>query len=123
MLYNDIENHEASSTQHHLKLALNKITNQQEQIQFLMTIQNRLLERLSKVENKSDALLLMKDEHIWKIPRFYEELQKGKNLGKQHTLSKFIYTSKGYKLECVLYPYNIALKSGSLFYKTAVGRW
>ncbi|XP_066935138.1 TNF receptor-associated factor 6-like [Clytia hemisphaerica] len=122
MLFSDLEKHEVISTQHHLKLAINKITNQQEQIQLLMDNQNQLLERLSKVEGKSDAILLMKDQHIWRIPRFSDEIRKAKNLGRHHTLSKFIYTSKGYRLECILQPYQRLFQSGTLLScRTTVG--
>ena len=147
MLFKDLERHGSTSTQHHLDLALKKLNNQDQLLinqnhliselqttmasqreHFLTTqnnllrTQNQLLERLSRVENQSD-LLFLKGEHIWKIPRFSVEVERAKQSTSPYTLSKEIYTPKGYKLNCLLYPCHPNHKSVSLYFCSVQGNF
>ena len=141
MLLKDLEKHDSSSTQHHLSLALNKLTNQDQLIselqatavtqreQFLATqnellrTQTQLLERLRKMENQSELLTFFQDEHIWSIPRFSEEIKKAKQSTWSYYLSKQIYTSKGYRLQCMLYPHNQKNKNVGIYFQTIEGNF
>ena len=87
MLFKDLDG--VRSKQHHLDLALNKLTNQDRLISELqtslttqrdftekllatqneiLTTQNQLLERLKRVENKADP-----DKHIWRYLNFLKK--------------------------------------------------
>ena len=136
MLFKDLEKHGSISAQHHLNLALKKLNNQDQllinqnhlisELQTTVATQRGqtqlLMERLNKVENNSDILLFLQDEHVWNIPQFSEEVKKASQKTGYY-LSKQIYTSKGYRLQCMLYPRHRLLGCVSIYFQSIVGNF
>ena len=124
-----------STLQATVNLQNQKFSAQEEQINLLIATQTRLVsnqnqilrtegnnrERLNVIENQSD-LMLLKDEHVWKISNFSQEVLKAKQLS-TYTLTKTFYTSKGYKLKCVLYPHSTINQGVGIYYQTIEGNF
>uniref|UniRef100_A0A7M5X5K3 MATH domain-containing protein n=2 Tax=Clytia hemisphaerica TaxID=252671 RepID=A0A7M5X5K3_9CNID len=101
----------------HLDLALKRITLQDEKLQSqgcqlkfqetemkIQAIQiSKIMEKLNEIEKKPEVNSPFTDHLIWKINQFSDEKQKAKN-DCDYTLTKCFYTSRGHKLEIVLYP-------------------
>ena len=82
--------HTNDSTQYHLSLALNKITEQQ-----------NLIQKMAAKLEASPCSSLFKDEHVIKIDDFQRRLQKAEN--GVSSLTKHFFTSRLQKIEIVLY--------------------
>jgi len=133
-----LSKHQSNSTEHHLRLALAKITaqdqinyNLQRDIGTLLSSHKKLLDSQSALQTSHAALKrshfqlqekvnnLTNQSGIWEIHGFNNKMKHNKSI--YYSLKKHIYTTEGYKLLCTLYPKGTTDDRCRLYVRTEKG--